>query len=103
MTGVPAPAGPVQKAQFLADAVDPVHRCERYDCVALRLPPHSHVMVPRPWPPAHPFAACHVKGDDIDRVHVDWKTVAYETWTGHRQLPADGQLTLDDALQAAHG
>lgn len=100
MTGVPAPAGWETSPQFLADAVDTIGPCRHYDCVALQLPAHSHVMVPRPWPPAHRFAACHVTGDDIDRVHVDWRRVAYETWTARRRLPPDGeQLTLG----ASHG
>lgn len=57
--------------------------CERYECVDLALPPHTH------------------DGPDIDRIHVDWRTVAYELTTGHPPLPV-GQLTLDDIREDTH-
>lgn len=75
--------------------------CERYDCTALALPPHSHVMVP--FPPeltaGRPYAATHLEGPDIDRVFVDWPALARELWTGHRPLPPEGhQYSLDLAV-----
>lgn len=89
MTGVPAPAG--------------WRACTAYDCVALGLPRHDHVMVPfrtQPDRRRNPYAATHFESQDIDRVWVDWRAVAYEAWTGRQLPPPDGQLTLE---LEAHG
>lgn len=56
--------------------------CERYECVDLELPPHTHV------------SSDGFRGRDIDRVFVDWRSFAFELWTGRRWVP-EGQLALD--------
>lgn len=74
---------------------DPVRVCEARTCVALGLPPHSHVLVP--FPPelvTHRWSATHREGPDIDRIQVDWRAVAYHLWTGRDLPPPPGQLTL---------
>jgi len=84
VTAIPAPAG---------------WECGADTCTGL--PPHTHVLVPfrnQPDLARNPYAATHRPGTDIDRIHIDWRTVAYEAMTGRRRLPL-GQLTLD-ALEA---
>lgn len=79
--GVPAPAG--------------WRACTAYDCVALGLPRHDHLLVPFTNPPGNPYGATHFESRDIDRVWVDWRAVAYEAWTGRQLPPPDGQLALE--------
>jgi len=56
-------------------------------------------MVPFPAELVTRCSATHLEGRDIDRIRVDWATVARELWTGRRHLPV-GQLTFEEH---AHG